>query len=415
MNPRLTRAMERVGRLPAGTAGGRYVRFMTEQIVADRVALEPGLVATRRRLHQEPELAFAEHVTAGLVAGRLCELGLDPRVGVGGTGVVVDLPGASPGPTLLLRADMDALPLEEVAGRAYGSAVPGRMHACGHDAHTSALLGAAELLRSRAGSLAGSVRLLFQPAEEVGAGALAVIADGVLDGVDEAIAAHVFSPLPFGVAATRAGELLVGADFFELVVEGGGGHSGLQAHEARDAVLASAQLVSALQAIAARETAPGEFLVLTVASIEGGSAANVITSRVTLRGTVRWLEEGARRRALARMEEIAAGLCSALRVSHELRVTATAPVLRCADAPTAVLTAAAEAAGARVIDPGVLPAGDDFAHVAERVPAGFMLIGAGGDGCGAHHAPDFDIDERAVGMTAEILTRAALACLSPER
>jgi amidohydrolase len=277
------------------------------------------------------------------------------------------------------------------------------------------MLGAAELLASRTASLGGRVRLVFQPAEEIGAGALAVIADGVLDGVDEAIAAHVFSPLPFGVAGTRAGELLVGADFFELVVEGGGGHSGLQAHEARDAVLASAQLVGALQAIAARETAPAELLVLTVASIEGGSAANVIASRVTLRGTVRWLEEGVRRRALARVEQIAGGVCSAFRLGHELRVTASAPVLRCAEAPTALLTEAASAAGARLIDPGVVPAGDDFAHIAERVPTGFIFIGAGGDGCGAHHAPDFDIDERAIGMTAEVLVRAALARLSGER
>lgn len=387
---------------------------MTEQIVADRVALEPGLVATRRRLHERPELAFAEHETAKLVAGGLRELGLDPRTGVGGTGVVADLAGAAPGPTLLLRADMDALPLEEVGGRSYGSAVQGRMHACGHDAHTSALLGSAELLVARKESLAGRVRLLFQPAEEILGGALAIIADGALDGVDEAIAAHVFTPLPFGVAATRVGELLVGADLFELTVEGGGGHSGLQAHEARDAVLASAQLVQALQAIVARETAPSELLVLTIASIEGGSAANVIADRVTLRGSVRWLEEGVRRRALARIEQIAAGVCAALRVSHALRIAATAPVFRSSDAPTALLTAAAQAAGARVIDPGVIPASEDFAHVAERVPTAFIAIGAGGDGCGAHHAPDFDIDERAVGMTAEVLARAALARLTPE-
>jgi amidohydrolase len=244
---------------------------VSEQIVADRVALEPGLVAARRRLHQQPALAFAEYETAKLVAGRLRELGLDPRTGVGGTGVVADVEGAAPGLTLLLRADMDALPLEEVGGRPYGSAVRGRMHACGHDAHTSALLGAAELLVARKHLLVGRVRLLFQPAEEILGGALAIIADGGLDGVDEAIAAHVFAPLPFGAAAMRVGELLVGADLFELTVEGGGGHSGLGAHEARDAVLACAQLVDALQVIAARETASSELLVLTIASIEGGA------------------------------------------------------------------------------------------------------------------------------------------------
>jgi amidohydrolase len=190
-----------------------------EQLVRDRAALEPELVATRRALHEQPELAFAEHRTAELVADRLGTLGLEPQTGVGGTGVIADIDGARSGPTLLLRADMDALPLEETPGRSYGSRVPGRMHACGHDAHTSALLGAASLLAPYARSLAGRVRLLFQPAEEVGAGALAVIADGALDGVDEAIGAHVFSPIPFGVVGTRAGEFLVGADFFELAVE----------------------------------------------------------------------------------------------------------------------------------------------------------------------------------------------------
>jgi amidohydrolase len=382
-----------------------------EQLVRDRAALEPELVATRRALHEQPEIAFAEYRTAELVADRLRTLGLEPQTGVGGTGVIADIDGARSGPTLLLRADMDALPLEETPGRSYGSRVPGRMHACGHDAHTSALLGAASLLGPYARSLAGRVRLLFQPAEEVGAGALAVIADGALDGVDEAIAAHVFSPMPFGVVGTRAGEFLVGAEFFELTVEGSGGHSGI-ANEARNTVFAAAQLVSALQSIADRETSPTETLVLTIASIEGGTAANVIASRVTLRGTLRWLDPTVRDRALARMEQTATRVCASLRVNHDLRVSATLPVLRCKKEPTALLADAANSAGATVIDPGIVPVSEDFAHVAERVPAGFIAVGAGGDGCGAHHAPDFDIDERAIGLTAEILARAALARLS---
>jgi amidohydrolase len=381
-----------------------------EQLASERAALEPQLIETRRALHRRPELAFAEHRTAELVAQRLRALGLEPRTGVGGTGVIADIGGAHPGPRLLLRADMDALPLDEVPGREYGSEIPGRMHACGHDAHTSALLGTATLLASRTEAINGRVRLLFQPAEEIGAGAAAAIADGALDGVDEALAAHVFSPMPFGQVGTRAGEMMVGLDLFELVVAGGGGHSGI-AHQSRDAVFAAAQLVTALQSIAARETAPSDTLVLTVASIEGGTAANVVAGTVTLRGTLRWLEQPVRERALERLRQISDGVCAALRVTAELSLQATVPVLRCSESSSALLADAAAASGATVIDPGVIPASEDFARLGERVPAAFVVVGAGGEGCGAHHAPDFDIDERAIGMTAEVLARAALARL----
>jgi len=386
------------------------LRRVPDQLASERAALETELIETRRALHRQPELAFAEHRTAELVARRLSALGLEPRTGVGGTGVIADIDGIRPGPTLLLRADMDALPLDEVPGREYGSEVPGHMHACGHDAHTSALLGAAALLAARTDALSGRVRLLFQPAEEIGAGANAVIADGGLDGVDEALAAHVFSPIPFGVVGTRTGEMMVGLDVFELAVEGGGGHSGI-AHQSRDAVFAAAQLVTALQSIPARETSPADTLVLTVASIQGGTAANVVAGTVTLRGTLRWLDPGVRERALTRMQQIADGVCGALRVSAELRIQATVPVLRCSETSSVLLADVSAAAGSTVIDPGVIPASEDFAQLAERVPAGFIVIGAGGEGCGAHHAPDFDIDERSIGVTAEVLARAALARL----
>ena len=384
--------------------------MVSDEIGRERAALEPELIETRRALHRHPELAFVEHDTAAVVAERLRALGYQPRTGVGSTGVIADLEGAGPGPTLLIRADMDALPLDEVAGRSYGSRVAGRMHACGHDAHTSALLGVAALLRSRREKLAGRVRLLFQPAEEIGAGALAVIDDGALDGVNEAIMAHVFSMLPFGTVALREGVALAGADLFELTVQSGGGHAA-QAHETRDAVFAAAQLVSALQSITARETSPRDFLVLSVASIAGGTAANVVAAEVTLRGTLRWLDTTVRERARARMDEISSGICAALRVSHRLELTATIPVMRCAPEPVATLTSAATNAGANVIDPGIVPVSDDFANVAERIPAAFIAVGAGSEGCGAHHAPDFDIDERAIGLITEVLARAALARL----
>jgi amidohydrolase len=389
------------------TSFGTERSAVQDGLGADRASLEPELIETRRTVHRNPELAFAEHRTAELVADRLRAIGYEPRVGVGGTGVIADLDGGRPGPTLLIRADMDALPLDELPRRSYGSQTPSRMHACGHDAHTSALLGVAALLRSRHEQLAARVRLLFQPAEETGRGAQAVIHDGALEGVDEALMAHVFSPLPFGTVALRQGMALMGTDFFELTVDGGGGHAGL-AHETRDAVLAAGQLITALQTITAREISPLDSLGLTVASIAGGTAANVVAEKVTLRGTLRWLDTALQERALARIDQISAGICSALRVSHQLEVTATVPVLQCAADPVARLVAAAADADLTAIDPGILPVSDDFAHIAERVPAAFIAIGAGGPGCGAHHAPDFDIDERAIGLTAEVLTRAAL-------
>lgn len=393
---------------PVEKAATTDVLTPRDDLGRERARLEAELIETRRSLHRRPELAFAEHRTAKLVADRLGAIGYEPRVGVGATGILADLEGGRPGPTLLIRADMDALPVDEVPGRSYGSQVPGRMHACGHDAHTSALLGVAALLMPRREQLTGRVRLLFQPAEEIGRGALAVIDDGALDGVDEALTAHVFSPIPFGMVALPEGTALMGTDMFELTVDGGGGHAGL-AHETRDAVLAAAQLVSALQTITARETSPLDSLGLTIASITGGTAANVVTDTVTLRGTLRWLDGTLRERALDRITQIADGLCSALRVAHQLDVTATVPVLRCAAEPTARLAGAAAAAAVSAIDPGILPVSDDFAHIADRVPAALVAVGAGGPGCGAHHAPNFDIDERAIGVTAEILTRAALA------
>jgi amidohydrolase len=388
------------------------VTVPADDLARDRLAIDNELVQTRRALHRHPELSFAEHETAALVAAQLRSLGLEPRTGIGGTGVIADLDGRRPGPTLLLRADMDALPLDEVAGRSHGSLIAGVMHACGHDAHTSALLGAARLLCARRARLAGRVRFLFQPAEEIGQGARSVIEDGALDGVDDALGAHVFTPLAFGHVGVRSGEMLVGADMFELAVIGDGGHAAT-AHESRDAVLAAAQLVVALQAIVARETAPGSMLVLSVASIQGGSATNVVAAEVTLRGTLRWSLPTVREHALARMEQIALGVCQAFRVKHELRLLATVPPLRCAASLVALLADSANAcAGTTVVDPGVLPFSEDFGVIAELVPAAYCLIGAAGPGNGMHHAPDFDIDERAIGLTAEVLARAALARLS---
>jgi amidohydrolase len=363
---------------------------VVDDIARACAALEPELVQMRRDLHARPELSGQERATAAFVAEALERLGLNVITGVGGHGVTAEL-GAG-GPVLLLRADLDALPLGEVPGRPYGSTVAGVMHACGHDAHTAALLGAARLLS--AVGVRGRVRLLFQPAEETAAGALAAIEAGVLEDVEAAVAAHVMAPLPFGPVAVWRGEALSGVDFFAITFEGGAGHS---------AQAGSAAVLAAGRAIAEQDAG------FVVASVEGGSAANVLASRVTLRGTHRWqLAEGrdaAVERATAAVESIAA----ATGTTGTLSVLARVPPLTNAPDVAERVAAAVRATGrAEAIDPGPVPFSDDFAHVAARVPTCFFGVGAGGAEAAPHHHPAFDVDERAVGLTAEILARVAV-------
>ncbi|MEO7665759.1 MAG: amidohydrolase, partial [Dehalococcoidia bacterium] len=231
--------------------------------LGDAVArLEPDLIRLRRDLHQHPELAFAEERTASIVRQRMEGLGLRVRAGVGGTGVVADLQGTRPGPMVLIRADMDGIPVEERTGLDYSSIAPGVMHACGHDAHVSALIGAATVL-TEMHDLAGTVRFCFQPAEELLIGAQAMIADGAMDGVDCVLGAHLLSSVSFGTVSVAHGPLLAGGDLFELRVIGKAGHGGTP-QASIDPVYAAAQIVTALQSVVARETRPGEPLVVSI-------------------------------------------------------------------------------------------------------------------------------------------------------
>jgi amidohydrolase len=386
---------------------------MTPDLVRDLTLLDPELVAIRRDLHRHPELSCVEERTAALIAERTRALGLSVRTGVGGTGVVADLMGEHPGPTLLLRADMDALPVTEQSQRDFASTVPGVMHACGHDAHVSALLGTATLLTARRHELAGRVRFAFQPAEELAGGAQRMIADGVLDGVDRALAAHVLAPAPFGVVLSRPGPFLAGLDAFELTVHGKAGHGGMP-QSAVDPMLASAHVLLALQSIVSRETRPGEPVVVSVTAIEGGRAANVMVEQVTLRGTVRWFQATERERVLTRIRELAAGVCSGLRARSEFKVLFSAPVTTNAKAPVDLIEAAILATGrATVVDPGPLTISEDFSEFLDRVPGCLIGVGCGGPSAPPHHHHAFDLDERSIGLTAEIFTRAALSMLAP--
>jgi amidohydrolase len=368
----------------------------------------------RRDLHRNAELAFDEHETAACVAEHLTSRGLSVRTGVGGTGVLADLDGAAPGPRLLIRADMDALPIVEQSGREFASVRGGAMHACGHDAHVAATVGAATVLAELRDQIAGSVRFCFQPAEETLSGAEAVINDGALEQVDRVLGAHVLSTLPCGTILNPPGPVLVGADFFEIIVHSRAGHAGML-QSTIDPVLAASQLVSTLQSIVSRETAPKDLLILSITAINGGSAPNIITDRVVLQGNIRWLTEEIRQRALERIRSVTTDVCSALRATGEFTVTASAPVSVNGRADVEVIDGAIRATGRAVaVRTGYITASDDWSRYIERVPGAFFLVGAGGLGAAGHHSPSFDIDETAIGLMCEVFVQTALAHLTPQ-
>jgi len=375
--------------------------------------LEPDLVAMRRDLHRYPELAFAEERTASIAAERLRALGMTPQEGVGGTGVFADLSGPEGGPVLLIRADMDALPITETIDQGFASQTPGAMHACGHDVHVAAALGAATVLTELTEDLGGTVRFCFQPAEEILAGAERMIADGAMEGVDLVLVAHVLSMAPYGTVVAVPGPFLSGADFFELRVIGKAGHGGMP-HLSVDPVYAAAQIVSALQSIVSRETKPGETLVVSVNAIEGGTGANIVSEEVVLRGNVRWFSEGVRQRVLERIPGIAGAIGEGLGARTAFSVQASAPVTRNDPVLVGRVQAAVRETGRAVtVDTGMITASDDAARFIERVPGAFVGIGAGGPGWAPHHHHRFEVDERAVGLMSEVLVRAALRMLGP--
>src|SRR5690606_16616852 len=276
--------------------------------------LQARTVATRRDLHMHPEIAFEEHRTMGVVVERLRELGLEPRSGVGGTGVVAMFDTGKPGPTVLARADMDALPVPEEKDVEYRSTTPETMHACGHDGHTAILLSVAELLVARRNELAGRVVFVFQPAEEIVQGAKAMLDDGALDGieVDQVIGLHLSSNDQLGTVSVLAGPAMAATDSFRLLVKGRGGHAAYP-HDVIDPIVASAALVTALQTLVSRETEPADQSVVSVTSFHAGTAYNIIPEQVELKGTLRTFDPHTRERLRGRVIELAHAVAGAYR------------------------------------------------------------------------------------------------------
>jgi amidohydrolase len=374
---------------------------------AEVSALQAELVRLRREIHSQPELAFEERETAALVAEFLQNAGLTLRTGVGGTGVLATTRGA--GRRVLLRVDMDALPILEQTGASYASRVAGRMHACGHDGHVAMGAVAARLLAARA--LSGSAAVLFQPAEEGEGGAQAVLRDGALEGVDVVLGVHLWNELPLGVLGIKTGPLMAAVDRLRIVVHGRGGHGG-KPHRSADPVLAAAHVVTALQSVVAREVSPLASAVVTIGSIQGGQAFNVIPDEVTLTGTIRSFDESLRRALPERIRRIAQGVAAALQCRAEVEVRRGNPaVVNDPRVAEIARRAAARVVGeANVVEPEPTMGGEDMAVFFERLPGCFVFVGSGNRGRGLdqpHHSPRFDFDEDALAIGCEFLLQAA--------
>lgn len=388
------------------------------QVRTKVLSLEEELVALRRDFHQYPELGFEEWRTSQRVADYLLACGLEPERR-STTGVVAELRGSMPGPTLLLRADMDALPVQEENDLPYRSANPGKMHACGHDGHTAMLLVAAKVLSGLRAGLCGKIVFVFQPNEE-NEGALPMIEDGLLcdHPADACMGMHLWPALPTGVVGLWAGPVMAGMFQFSLTIRGKGGHTGYP-QQAVDPVLCASNVVQALQMIQTRELDPLEPTILMIGKVQGGTASNIIPDLVVLEGTARYLHKddaNALENVRQRMERIVAAVCQAHRAGYELAILSShRAVVNDAALAEMVRPAALQVVGddAKIVrSPATV--GEDFSEFSSRVPSVFFLLGSGNESVGAcypHHHPRFNIDEAALKMGVELHVRAALSYL----
>jgi amidohydrolase len=372
------------------------------------------LLRHRRELHATPELAFKETDTARYIAERLDALSVDRlETGVGGTGVVADVKGERPGRAVLVRADMDGLPIAEASDLAFRSGRRGVMHACGHDVHMAIALEVARAFAENRDRLPGMVRFAFQPAEERAGGAKPMIEAGVLDGIDRVIGLHVWAGLPTGQVSVRSGPMMASADWFTLTVRGKGGH-GAVPDLTVDAVVIAAQIVTGLQTLVSRETSPKAPVVVTLGSIHGGTAFNIIAGEVVIEGTLRTFDATLRERLLARIAELTRGIATAMRGSCEFRLESGAPPV--VNDPT-VASLVADAARSVLGDESVVPfeplmVGEDVSYFLEARPGCFFLVGGAPEGPPVlHHTAEFRIDERCLPIGFQVMTAAVLRLL----
>ena len=363
-------------------------------------SIKQSIIDNRRDFHMHPELGFKEIRTSKIIAEKLSNYGLDVQTGVGKTGVVATLVGNQTGKTIALRADMDALPIQEISDLPFKSVNDGVMHACGHDGHISMLLGAAKILSSMKDEINGIVKFIFQPAEEGGGGAQYMIEDGVLEGVDEIYGAHLWNYQPYGTIGVKPGPIMAAADLFEIIIEGKGGH-GATPHGTVDAIIVASQIIQSLQTIVSRNTNPLESTVVTVGKINGGYNFNVIADQVSLQGTTRAYTEKNRQLIKTRMNELLNGIGNAFNAKITLNYKdGYPPVINNDECAVKLLNAATKVVGDGAGHPYLSMGGEDFSYFINEKPGCFFFIGSSPKDreplSTPHHCSHFDIDEEAL-------------------
>lgn len=373
---------------------------------------QQSIIDLRRYFHRYPELSAQEFNTQKKIMQELSALGLECKP-IAKTGVIADLTGAKPGKTVAIRADIDALELMDECGKPYQSQNHGACHACGHDGHTAMLIGTAKILTEMKETLAGTIRFLFQPSEErFPGGALALIADGALDGVDSIIGAHLWQPLASGTIGVSYDRLMASPDEFTITIQGRGGH-GSMPQQTVDAILVGSQVVVALNTIVSRNVDPLEQAVLSLGVFKSGDSFNVIPDTAVIKGTVRSFEASVRSSIFERIEQSAKGVCQTYGASYELdKILGFPPVVNVPDYTRVIAQAAETVLGKdNVLTINPVMGGEDFSYFLEKVPGAFFFIGVGNPDKGIiypHHHPKFDMDEDALCYGMETMANAAI-------
>jgi amidohydrolase len=371
------------------------------------------MIEIRRYLHMHPELSFNEIETANYIVNYYKHLGVDVRENVGGNGVVATIKGDLPGPTVALRADFDALPIQDEKEVEYKSTVPGVMHACGHDGHTAALLVLAKVLYNNRHHINGNIVLLHQHAEEYApGGALPMINDGCLEGVDVIFGTHLWATVPVGTIQYRVGPIMAAADRFQLTIHGKGGH-GAQPHKSKDAILIGSQVVTNLQQIVSRKVDPIHSAVVSIGSFVAENAFNVIADTAKLIGTVRTFDDHVRTQIEQEIDQIVKGTCLMNNAHYDYNYFRGYPAVVNHEAETKFLKKIAEQVpGVNHVEESPLDmTGEDFSYYLQHVKGTFFFTGAkpaNEEHAYPHHHPKFDIDEKAILIAAKTLCKAAI-------